>query len=114
MSLKPQFWELYVEDINFCVCFQFQNGMKVAGFMYIYKVCVALFKIHILKILNLEIVAFTKLITVFFVRFCNRISITKWQILLLCYAHVHLCTCTHTQTPCEFAEELEGDRVQHQ
>jgi len=113
MSLKPQFWELYVEDINLCVCFQFQNGMKVAGFMYIYKVCVALFKMRLLKMLNLEIIAFTKLTTLFFVRFCNKISIMKWQIFLLPYAHMHLHTCMHTQTPHAFAEELEGARVQH-
>ena len=79
-----------MEDINLCVCFQFQNGMKVAGFMYIYKVCVALFKMRLLKILNLEIIAFTKLTTLFFVRFCNKISIMKWQIFLLPYAHMHL------------------------
>lgn len=64
MSLKPHFLGLCEEDIVRFVCFYFQNGMKVAGFMCISKV--ALFKIYILNILNLEVVTFSKLRTLFF------------------------------------------------
>lgn len=98
-----------MEDINFWVCFQFQNGMKVAEFMYIYKVCVALSKICILKILNLKIIAFTKLTTLFFCKILQQdIHYEMANFITVFYTHASMYMHAHTKHHVSLQKNWKG------